>query len=303
VIGLADGNGVIKTSYNYSPFGKRQATGASSDNPFTFTGREDDGTGLYYYRARYYSPDQKRFIAADPLGFGGGDSNFYAYVGNNPINFTDPSGKSVESFAQGLVVGGAKGAVVGFALGVLAAASGVTLAPAMTIALALGGGALLIKALNEISNEPCPDKRDYLYGELLGGLAGGLAGGGVGGRLGAGTATAGENNAANRALHEAYKDGLRAAMEKPTVSDKKLSELVDALYRPNAKVGSGSTAAAVREELLTGQPVGGAFHSLKAEGGITALQKWLNKNPTARPGDRAAAENIIRDMSNALRGQ
>jgi hypothetical protein len=52
-----------------------------------------------------FSPDQKRFIAADPLGFGGGDSNFYAYVGNNPINFTDPSGESFESFAQGLVVG------------------------------------------------------------------------------------------------------------------------------------------------------------------------------------------------------
>jgi YD repeat-containing protein len=49
VIGLADGTGTIKTSYNYSPFGKKQATGASSDNPFTFTGREDDGTGLYYY--------------------------------------------------------------------------------------------------------------------------------------------------------------------------------------------------------------------------------------------------------------
>ncbi len=81
VIGLADGNGVIKTSYNYSPFGKKQTTGTSSGNPFAFTGREDDGTGYYYYRARYYSPDQKRFIAEDPLGFGGGDTNLQAYVG------------------------------------------------------------------------------------------------------------------------------------------------------------------------------------------------------------------------------
>jgi RHS repeat-associated protein len=92
VIGLTDGNGAIKTSYNYSPFGKKQTTGINSGNPFAFTGREDDGTGYYYYRARYYNPDQKRFIAADSLGFGGGDTNLQAYVGNSPTNFTDPSG-------------------------------------------------------------------------------------------------------------------------------------------------------------------------------------------------------------------
>ena len=109
--------------------------------------------------------------------------------------------------------------------------------------------------------------------------------------------------AANRALHETYKDGLRTAMEKPSVSDKNLSRLVDQLYRPNAKIGSGSTAAAVRHELATGQPVGSAFHSQKAQDSIFALQKWLDKNPAASPGDRAAAENIIRDMTNSLRGQ
>lgn len=36
---------------------------------------------------------------------------------------------------------------------------------------------------------------------------------------------------------------------------------------------------------------------------ITSLQKWLQQNPTAAPGDRAAAENVIRDMQNALKGQ
>jgi RHS repeat-associated protein len=91
VIGLTDPSGAIKTSYNYSPFGKKQTTGTSS-NPFAFTGREDDGTGYYYYRARYYNPDQKRFISEDPLGFGGGDTNLQSYVGNNPVDFTDPLG-------------------------------------------------------------------------------------------------------------------------------------------------------------------------------------------------------------------
>jgi RHS repeat-associated protein len=186
VIGLADSNGAVKTSYNYSPFGKKQSTGASSDNPFTFTGREDDGTGLYYYRARYYSPDQKRFIAADPLGFGGGDSNFYAYVGNNPINFTDPTGESFESFAQGLAVGGASGVVSSFVITAAVTASGVTIGPLIAAVLYLGGGAALIAAINEIANEPCPDKRDYLLGALIGGAVGGGLGAKLGGGLGAG---------------------------------------------------------------------------------------------------------------------
>jgi RHS repeat-associated protein len=186
VIGLADGNGVIKTSYNYSPFGKKQTTGASSDNPFTFTGREDDGTGLYYYRARYYSHDQKRFISADPLGFGGGDSNFYAYVGNNPINFTDPSGESFESFAQGLAVGGASGLVASIVITAALTASGVTIGPLVAAVLYLGGGAALIASINEIAHEPCPDKRDYLLGALIGGAVGGGLGAKLGGGLGAG---------------------------------------------------------------------------------------------------------------------
>lgn len=109
--------------------------------------------------------------------------------------------------------------------------------------------------------------------------------------------------AANVATHEAYKDGLRAAMSKPATSDPALSRLIDPLYRPNAAIGSGSTAAAVRQEAATGQAVGGAFHSQKASDSISALERWLAKNPAASPGDRAAAENVIKDMSNALRGR
>lgn len=56
-----------------------------------FTGRENDGTGLHYYRARYYDPTFGRFVSEDPLGFRAGP-NFYAYVGNDPINRIDPFG-------------------------------------------------------------------------------------------------------------------------------------------------------------------------------------------------------------------
>ncbi len=64
-----------------------------STNTYQYTGRENDGTGLYFYRARYYSPTLQRFISEDPLGFRGGDANLYAYVWNSPSNFFDPIGE------------------------------------------------------------------------------------------------------------------------------------------------------------------------------------------------------------------
>jgi RHS repeat-associated protein len=83
----------VQTQYSYEPFGKTTTTGSADSNSFQFTGRESDGpTGLDYYRARYYRPDLQRFISEDPVGFAGGDADLYAYVGNAPIDYIDPSG-------------------------------------------------------------------------------------------------------------------------------------------------------------------------------------------------------------------
>ncbi len=68
-IALADSSGTVQTEYTYEPFGATTIIGASDGNSFQFTGRENDGTGLYHYRARYYSPGFHRFISEDPLGF------------------------------------------------------------------------------------------------------------------------------------------------------------------------------------------------------------------------------------------
>jgi len=70
-------------------------------NSFQFTGRENEGTGLFYYRARYYHPTLGRFLSEDPIGIAGG-FNFYAYVGNSPISYADPSGLCVDPGGQGL---------------------------------------------------------------------------------------------------------------------------------------------------------------------------------------------------------
>jgi RHS repeat-associated protein len=85
-------NGGTTQSIKYSAFGQVQSSTGASPNRLKYTGREDDGTGLYYYRARYYDPAIGRFVSEDPIGFASGDMSFYVYVGNNPVNATDPTG-------------------------------------------------------------------------------------------------------------------------------------------------------------------------------------------------------------------
>jgi RHS repeat-associated protein len=85
----------MQTQYTYDPFGNTSATGISTSNPAQYTGRENDGTGLYYYRARYYDPTVGRFISEDPIQFRGGGTDFYSYVRNSPTQFSDPEGLRV----------------------------------------------------------------------------------------------------------------------------------------------------------------------------------------------------------------
>ena len=78
------------TPFKYGAYGESQD--ASTGNPFRYTGRRLDAeTGLYYYRARYYSPTIGRFLQTDPIG-SKDDLDLYAYVKNDPVNSTDPTG-------------------------------------------------------------------------------------------------------------------------------------------------------------------------------------------------------------------
>ena len=104
-LGLADSSGTLTAEFTYDPFGSTTASGTPGNNSAQFTGRENDATGLYYYRARYYSPTLQRFISQDPIGFAGGDMNFYAYVANDPVNNTDASGLAVDTIADIFFIG------------------------------------------------------------------------------------------------------------------------------------------------------------------------------------------------------
>jgi len=89
--------GAVEASYAYSPFGVVQATTGVLDNPFTWQGQFgifDDGNGLYYVRARYYTANSGRFISKDSVkSIAPKQVNPYQYALNDPLQFSDFSGR------------------------------------------------------------------------------------------------------------------------------------------------------------------------------------------------------------------
>jgi RHS repeat-associated protein len=90
-LALTDSSGGDLVQYAYEPFGNTVFTSGSSSNEIQYAGRENDGTGLFFNRARYYNPVFQRFVSEDPIGIRGG-ANRYAYVHNSPTSATDPTG-------------------------------------------------------------------------------------------------------------------------------------------------------------------------------------------------------------------
>jgi RHS repeat-associated protein len=102
----------VQTDYSarYKPFGEVIVLSSKTDPKFGFTGEWLDATGLYYLRARYYDPTIGRFVSQDPvLGriSTPQSHNRYAYVGNNPMGFTDPTGMDFLGDVWNAIVGGA----------------------------------------------------------------------------------------------------------------------------------------------------------------------------------------------------
>lgn len=125
---VTDSSGNVQKRYDYLPFGEELFAGIdgrttamkyqSAADGFSpkFTGQyrdadlvgSADAHGLDYFNARYYSPTQGRFVSPDPGNAGADISNprtwnGYSYVGNNPLNVTDPNGLGFFDFLDGII--------------------------------------------------------------------------------------------------------------------------------------------------------------------------------------------------------
>ena len=101
-VAITNINGDITDTFKYDTYGKLISRTGSSFVIFGYNGRDGvitDKNGLYYMRARYYSPEMRRFINADILHGEISDStslNRYAYVNGNPVSYVDPFGLSAD---------------------------------------------------------------------------------------------------------------------------------------------------------------------------------------------------------------
>ena len=88
---LTDAAGRVRNYYRYDAFGGMLAGEEGISNRIRYTGQQyDEISEQYYLRARYYNPVVGRFLQEDV--YEGDGLNLYAYCGNNPVRYYDPSG-------------------------------------------------------------------------------------------------------------------------------------------------------------------------------------------------------------------
>ncbi|MET9904747.1 RHS repeat-associated core domain-containing protein [Streptomyces sp. NPDC006446] len=92
------------TRRRYTPFGDERSGNLPTGTSNGFLGKtEDTSTGLSLLGARAYDPNLGRFLSPDPLSSPYDPQNLsaYSYSGNDPINYSDPSGLDREIVSIG----------------------------------------------------------------------------------------------------------------------------------------------------------------------------------------------------------
>ena len=173
---IYDGNGSLVAQYVYDAWGNHKVLNANGTemtdesfigkvNPIRYRGYYyDEETGLYYLQSRYYDPEVGRFINADDIDYIEPETlmgcNLYAYCGNNPVMYVDPSGHAF--FLVALLITALGGAIAGGIIGGTTAyfkgdnvlggfLSGFLIGGALGASMALGGATMLTIAGKAVS--------------------------------------------------------------------------------------------------------------------------------------------------------
>ena len=198
---------------------------------FRYTGQQYlGGLNLYYYKARFYSPSLGRFLQTDPIGTAD-DLNLYAYVGNNPVNFSDPTG--LIAAEADMLIG--KISDSSFGRGIQGVVDSNPSAGNFF-------GWMVSKGLENAANSPLNLPMHDAQGNVVGYVG---VGPGVIGRAGAGTQAAkgvvrGGENAAAATGRQAHKDLAERVAQKPGwQSEPRLVGADGKVYKPDVVTPGG----------------------------------------------------------------
>ncbi len=105
IVATTDDGEEFVSRYAYAPYGKALGIEGARDDPYRFVGSQgvmdelpgEDGAGLYFMRARYYSADEAMFLSTDPVKpIGPGwKPVVYSYAGSSPLTYGDPKGEFI----------------------------------------------------------------------------------------------------------------------------------------------------------------------------------------------------------------
>lgn len=122
IVALQNEDGTLVQYSRFSPFGEEELFGDKTiKNPWRFANRRQVN-GLSLFSKRLYSPQLRRWLTSDPLGFEDG-LNLYTFVRNNPLRYQDPDGQFAFAiplfciaFGEGIAISTTTLSIIGGAL-------------------------------------------------------------------------------------------------------------------------------------------------------------------------------------------
>ncbi|MEG0775795.1 RHS repeat-associated core domain-containing protein, partial [Clostridium sp.] len=234
-------------------------------NPYRYRGyRYDTETGLYYLQSRYYNSEWGRFINPDGLVGKPGEllsHNMFTYCLNNPINMEDPTG-FLPRWAKWAI-----GAAVAVAVVVIAV---ISLPQEIVAGAVIAGSAAISRVAQTVQN--------------------------AGQRVSKNISSV--SKSIGRVANKVDKIPKREKLLN-SVSNEKLKNCINEMYRPGATSGDGGLADAIRHELQTGELVGGRSHLQKGLERVKNLENIMKKQ-TLDENDLSTAQQLLWDLKDAL---